>query len=80
MGNEIFIKDKGVCIEPLRNRLEAIQKLQPFITVKGYRSFAGMVNFLNIFCPEIQKLLKAMYDLTRKRETLFMGEGTARFL
>ena len=24
MGNEIFIKDKRVCIKPLRNRLEAI--------------------------------------------------------
>ena len=29
MGNMIFIKDKSVCIKPLRNRLEAIQKLQP---------------------------------------------------
>ena len=29
MGNEIFIKDKRVCIKPLRNRLKAIQKLQP---------------------------------------------------
>ena len=28
MGNEIFIKDKRVCIKPLRNRLEAIQRLQ----------------------------------------------------
>ena len=26
MGNEIFIKDKRVCIKPLKNRLEAIQK------------------------------------------------------
>ena len=29
MGNEINIKDKTVCVKPLRNRLEAIQKLQP---------------------------------------------------
>ena len=29
MGNEIFIKDKRVCVRPLRNRLEAIQRLQP---------------------------------------------------
>ena len=29
MCNEIFIKDKTVCVKPLRNRLEAIQKLQP---------------------------------------------------
>ena len=26
----------------------------------------GMVNFLSIFCPELQKLLKPIYDLTRK--------------
>ena len=28
MGNEIFIQNKRVCIQPLRSRLEAIQKLQ----------------------------------------------------
>ena len=27
MGNEIFIKNKRVCVKPLRSRLEAIQKL-----------------------------------------------------
>ena len=37
MGNEIFIKDKRVCIKPLRNRLEAIQKLQTPTTVIGCR-------------------------------------------
>ena len=26
------------------------------MTVKGCRSFTGMVNFLSIFCPELQKL------------------------
>ena len=45
MGNEIFIKNKKVCVKPLRNRLEAIQKLQPPKTPKGCRSFAGVVNF-----------------------------------
>ena len=29
MGNEIFIEDNRVCVKPLRNMLEAIQKLQP---------------------------------------------------
>ena len=57
MGNMIFIKDKRVCVKPLRDRLEAIQKLQPPTMVKGCRSFAGMVNFLSMFCPELQKLL-----------------------
>ena len=62
MGNEIFIQNKRVCIKPLRSRLEAIQKLQPPTTVKGCRCFAGMVNFLSMFFPELQKLLKPIYD------------------
>ena len=66
MGNEIFIENKKVCVQPLRSRLEAIQKLQPPRTPKGCRSFAGVVNFLSMFCPELQKLLKPIYYLTRK--------------
>ena len=66
MGNTIFIKDRRVCVRPLRSRLEAIQKLLPPTTSKGCRSFAEMVNFLCMFCPELQKLLKLIYDLTRK--------------
>ena len=66
MGNTIFIKDRRVYIKPLRSGLEAIQKLQPPTTVKGCRSLVGMVNFLSMFCPELQKLLKPIYDLTRK--------------
>ena len=45
MGNTIFIQDKRVGIRPLHNILEAIQKLKTPTTVKGCRSFAGMVNF-----------------------------------
>ena len=45
MGNIIFIKDKRVCVKPLRNRIEAILKLETSKMPKGYRSFAGMVNF-----------------------------------
>ena len=65
-GNEIFIKDKRVCIKPLKIRLEAIHKLQPLTTIKGCRSFVGMVNFFTMFCPELKKLLKPMYNLRRK--------------
>ena len=53
MGNKIFIENKKACVKPLRNRLEAIQKLQPPKTPKGCRSFAGVVNFLSMFCPEL---------------------------
>ena len=57
MGNRIFIKDRRVCVKPLRSRLEAIEKLQLATTAKGCRSFAGMVNCLSVFCQELQKLL-----------------------
>ena len=59
MGNEIFIQNKRVCIKPLRGRLEAIQKLQLPTTVKGCRSFSGMVNLLSMFCHELQNNVKA---------------------
>ena len=74
IGNEIFIENKKVCMKSLRNRLEAIQKLQPPKTPKGYRSFAGVVNFLSMFCPELQKLLKPIYDLTRKERPFYWGK------
>ena len=66
MGNTIFIQGKRVCVKPLCSRLEAIQKLECPKTVKGCRSFAGMVNFLSIFCQDLPKCLKPIYDLTRK--------------
>ena len=66
MGNTILIEDRHVSVKPLRSRLEAIQKLKPPITPKVFKSFAGMVNFVSLFCPELQKLLKAIYDLTKK--------------
>ena len=74
IGNEIFIENKKVCVQPLRSRLEAIQKLQPPRTLTGCRSFAGMVNFLSMFCPELQKLLQPIYDLTRKGRPFNWGK------
>ena len=57
MGHEIFIQNRKVCVQPLRNRLEAIQILQPPTMAKGCRSFERMVNFLSMFCSKLQKLL-----------------------
>ena len=76
MSNTIFIQDKRVCCKPLKSRLEAKQKLQLLTTVKGCRSFgfAGMVNFLSMFCPELQKLLNPIYNLTRKGRQFIWGE------
>ena len=74
MCNEIFIQDKRVCVQPLSSRLEAIQKLQPPNMVKGCRGFARMIHFLSMFCPELQKLLKPIYDLTRKGRPFVGGK------
>ena len=66
MGNTIFIRNKRVRVRPLRSQIEAVQKLEPPTTIKGCQSFAGMVNFVSLFYPELQKLLKPIYNLTRK--------------
>ena len=66
MGNTIFVRERRVCIIPLCSRLEVIQKVKAPTTAKQCKSFAGMVNFVSIFCLELQRLLKPIYDLTRK--------------
>ena len=74
MGNTIFIKERRVCVKPLCSQLEAIQKIRPPATAKQYKSFAGMVNFVSIFCPDLQKLLKPIYDLMRKGRQFAWGK------
>ena len=73
-GQYNIIEDRRVCIKPLRSRFEAIQKLKLPMIGRGCRSFEGMVNFLSILCPELQKLLKPIYDLTRKGRQFIWGK------
>ena len=80
MGNVIFTKDKKVCVKPLRSRIEAIQKVKLSTTPKGCRGFAGMVNFLSMFCPELQKLLKQIYGLTRKGKQFVWGKNKKKHM
>ena len=80
MGNTIFIRNKRVCVIPLRSPIEAIQKLKPPTTIKGCQSFVGIVHFVRIFCSKLQKLLKPIYDLTRKgRQFLWEEEQQKAF-
>ena len=51
-----------------------MQNLKPPTNQKGCRSFVGMVNFVNIFCPELQKLLKPIYELTKKGRPFIWGD------
>ena len=79
MGKTIFIRDKRLCVRPLRNKIEAIKKLEPPTTIKGCRIFLGMMNFVSIFFPELQKLLKSIYDLTRKGQFIWGEEQQKAF-
>ena len=54
--------------------MEAIQKIKTPTTAKQCKSFAGMVNFVNIFCQDLQRLLKPIYDLTRKGRQFVWGK------
>ena len=74
MENTIFMKEKRVCVQPLQSRLEAIQKLKPPMNQKGCQSFASIVNFVSIFCLELQKLLKPIYELTNKGKPFIWGD------
>ena len=74
MGNTIFIRNKRVCVKPLRSRIVAIQRLKPPTMIKECRRFTGMVNCVSIFCPELQKHLKPFYDHTRKGRHFVWGE------
>ena len=66
MGNIFKIGKFGISISPIKTRVEAIQKTPPPKTPKQCKSFCGVVNYLSIFCPHLQKLLAPIYDLTRK--------------
>ena len=66
MGNVFHINGSTISITPLQSRIEVIQRLQPPTNVKGCKSFCGVVNYLSIFCRDLQKLLKPIYDLTKK--------------
>ena len=66
MGNVFHIDGSTISITPLQSRIDAIQKLQPPTNVKGCKSFCGVVNYLSIFCRHLQKLLKPIYEFTKK--------------
>ena len=65
LGNVFHIEDGVITITPMKSRIEAIQKLPPPTTVKECKSFCGVVNYLSLFCKDLQKILKPIYELTR---------------
>ena len=74
MGHEMLIKDGIPCITPMKNRLEAIEKLGPLQSVKNCKQFCGMVNYLSMYLKDLQKTLIPIYNLTKKGATWKWGK------
>ena len=66
MGNTFKTGQKGITITPIKTRTEAILNTPTPKTPKDCKSFCGVVNYVSLFCPHLQKLLAPIYDLTRK--------------
>ena len=66
LGNVFHIEDSVITIIPMKSRIEAIQNLSLPTTVKECKSFCGVINYLSIFCRDLQKILKPIYELTHK--------------
>ena len=75
MGNEFSINRRTMTITPLRSRTEAINKIPTPRTPKQCKSFCGVVNYLSLFCPDLQKFLKPIVELTRKGRPFIWGEA-----
>ena len=74
LGNVFHLENGVITITPMKSRIEAIQKLLPPTTVKECKSFCGMVNYLSLFCKDLQKTLKPIYELTRKEMPFYWTE------
>ena len=75
MGNEFSINRRTMTITPLRSRTEAINRIPTPRTPNQCKSFCGVVNYLSLFCPDLQKLLKPIVELTRKGRPFMWGEA-----
>ena len=78
MGNEFVINKRTMTIIPLRSRTEAVSKIPTPKTAKQCKSFCGVVNYLSLFCPDLQTLLKPIVELTRKGRPFVWGQEQER--
>ena len=66
MENTTSIQQKRVFVKPLISRLEPIQRLKALVSVKWFKTLHVYFIILNMFCPELQNLLRPIYDVTKK--------------
>ena len=58
MGNKIYIQNRKVCVQPLRSRLEVIQKLQPPQNSKRIQEFCRHNEFSEYVLPRTTEVAK----------------------
>ena len=66
MGNVFKVEKGKFVVTPIKTRVDAILNIPTPQTAKECKSFCGVVNYLSLFCPNLQKLLAPIYDLTKK--------------
>ena len=69
MGHNLIVQDGELYIAPLKDRTEAIKKLQPPKNVREVRRFCGMVQWLSAWVPQLQTLLHPIHQLTKRNTT-----------
>ena len=74
MGVIIKIENGMPKMQPLKSRIDAIQKVKPPKTVKECRFFCGMVNYMSVFLSSLQEKLIPIYFITRKGIPFYWGE------
>ena len=75
MGNQFIIRNRTMTITPLKGRKEAIQQIPTPQTPKDCKSFCGVVNYVSLFCKDLQRLLRLIVELTRKGRPFHWGPG-----
>ena len=73
MGNQFVIKNRTMTITPLKSQTEAIQQIPTPRTLKECKSFCGVVNYLSLFCKDLQRLLCPIAQLTHKGRPFLWG-------
>ena len=58
MCNEIFIQDKKVCVQPLRNRLEAVQKTTTLNYSERLQELCRNGEFFEYVLPRFAEIIK----------------------
>ena len=74
MGHIILVKNGRPHITPMRNKCEAIQRLQAPRNSKEVKSIIGAVTYLSMYLPRLQELLIPMHRLSNPRVEFIWSE------